>query len=618
MHAHPTWRTVLVAAVIAICALYALPNLFGEDPSVQVSPARGAAITEFTQTDIERALETVQLTPKAIARSERSVLVRLADEESQLRAQEVIKTRLGEGYVVALNLAPRTPAWLVALGARPMTLGLDLRGGVHFLMEMDRSGLEQQFYDRTREDIRSLLTERRIRDVDVVPVSGGLLVTVPSEEARGEVRVLLAPYLTELDLRDEQSAEGKPALRLDLKPQTITNRSQELLTANLSTLRNRVNELGVAEPIVQQQGASRVVVQLPGVQDTAFAKNILGATATLEYRAVDQQADISAALDGRVPPTSRLYRDRQNNPVVLKKQVIVSGDQLVNATSGYDEQGSPMVSVTLNSVGAERMLRFTQDNVGKPMAVLYIEERPETRDAEGKVLTPRKRVEEVISVATIRGVFSSRFQTTGLDSPQEAQQLALLLRAGALAAPMSIVEERTVGPSMGRENIAQGFNAVLFGMAILGVFVVVYYRLFGLFAVVTLGFNLVVLVSLLSVFGATLTMPGIAGIVLTIGMAIDANVLIYERIREELRLGNSPHAAIVSGFDKAFSAIADANITTLIAGIVLFTFGTGPVKGFAVTLSLGILTTLFTAVLGTRAIVALTHPAHKRLKSVSI
>jgi preprotein translocase subunit SecD len=400
--------------------------------------------------------------------------------------------------------------------------------------------------------------------------------------------------------------------------QEIREIRQFALQQNILTLRNRVNELGVAEPVIQQQGTQRIVVQLPGVQDTAQAKRILGATATLEYRAVDVEHDIEQALAGKVPAGSRLYRERNGNPVLLKKSVIATGDQIINARSGFDQQsGTPNVTVMLDSKGARSMLKFTKENVGKPMAVVFIENRTETKLVDGKPIKTTKKVEEVVSIATIRDVFSKRFQTTGLDSSSEAHELALILRSGALAAPIDIVEERTVGPSLGKDNIKQGFNSVMIGFVAVLVFMAVYYRVFGLVADLALALNLVLIVAILSMLQATLTLPGIAGIVLTVGMAVDANVLIFERIREELRNGNSPHASIQAGYEKAFSTIADANITTLIAAIVLLSYGTGPIKGFAVTLSIGIVTSMFTAIMGTRAVINLIYGG-RRLKHLLI
>ena len=491
-----------------------------------------------------------------------------------------------------------------------MTLGLDLQGGVHFLMQVDMDTARGQQLDRFVDDIRAVLRDQGIRYVSVRHEGNGLIVQLRSAEDRDQTMNLL---------RTDQSLQGLNVTELPagetfgisatVQEQQLLALQQTALKQNITTLRNRVNELGVAEPVIQQQGADRVVVQLPGVQDTVEAKKIIGATATLEYRAVDEANDaFTASQTGRIPPESRLYTDENGNPVLLKKRLIVSGDQLIGASASFDQQtGQPSVSVTLDGVGSKRMLDFTRDNVGNRMAVVYIEQKPNGR-----------KIEDVISVAVVREPFGKRFQTTGLDSIQEASKLSLLLRAGALAAPMEIVEERTVGPSLGADNVAQGFKAVTIGFVLVLVFMAIYYRVFGLVANLALFANLVLLVALLSMLGATLTMPGIAGIVLTIGMAVDANVLIFERIREEIRNGNTPQASIRAGYEKAFSTIADANITTLIAAFVLFLFGTGPVKGFAVTLSLGIVTSMFTAIMGTRAVINLIYGGKKRVRKLAI
>jgi preprotein translocase subunit SecD len=460
------------------------------------------------------------------------------------------------------------------------------------------------------DDIRAALRDEGIRYVSVRREGNGLLVLLRSEEDRSRTENILKTDQSLVGLQISETRVGENfGLSATVMEQQLIELQQTALRQNITTLRNRVNEIGVAEPIIQQQGADRVVVQLPGVQDTVQAKKIIGATATLEYRAVDEQNDaFTAAQTGRIPPESRMYMDNNQQPILLNKRLIVSGDQLIGASSGFDQQtGEPQVSVTLDGVGAKRMLDFTRDNVGNRMAVVYIEQKP-----------GGKKIEEVISVAVVREPFGKRFQTTGLDSMSEASQLALLLRAGALAAPMEIIEERTVGPSLGADNVEQGFRAVMIGFALVLVLMAVYYRLFGLVANLALFTNLVLMVALLSMLGATLTMPGIAGIVLTVGMAVDANVLIFERIREELRNGNTPQASIRAGYDKAFSTIADANITTLIAAFVLFLFGTGSIKGFAVTLSLGIVTSMFTAIMGTRAVVNLIYGRRKRITNLSV
>ena len=489
-----------------------------------------------------------------------------------------------------------------------MTLGLDLQGGVHFLMQVDMETARGQQLDRFVDDLRATLRTEGIRYVSVRREGSGVLALLRTTEDRDRALTIMRsdPNLQGLNIEVMETAEYF-GLNGTVQEAQLLELQQTALRQNITTLRNRVNEIGVAEPVIQQQGADRVVVQLPGVQDTVEAKKIIGATATLEYRAVDEANDaFTAAQTGRVPPESRLYDDMNGQPVLLKKRLIVSGDQLIGASSGFDQQtGQPQVSVTLDGVGAKRMLDFTRDNVGNRMAVVYIEQKPGGR-----------RTEEVIRV--VREPFGKRFQTTGLDSMSEASQLALLLRTGALAAPMEIVEERTVGPSLGRDNVEQGFKSVVIGFVLVLLFMALYYRVFGLVADLALFANLVLLVSLLSMLGATLTMPGIAGIVLTVGMAVDANVLIFERIREELRNGNTPQASIRAGYDKAFSTIADANITTLIAAFVLFLFGTGPIKGFAVTLSLGIVTSMFTAIMGTRAVVNLVYGGRKRVKKLAI
>jgi preprotein translocase subunit SecD len=476
-------------------------------------------------------------------------------------------------------------------------------------MQVDMDTARSQQLDRYVDDLRAALREERIRYVSVRREGNGMVALLRSTEDRDQALDIMQrdQSMQGLDFSEVDTPEYF-GISATVQEQQLLELQQTALRQNITTLRNRVNEIGVAEPLIQQQGADRVVVQLPGMQDTVEAKKIIGATATLEYRAVDEANDaFTAASSGRIPPDSRLY-EHQGQPILLKKRLIVSGDQLIGASSGFDQQsGQPMVSVTLDGVGAKRMLDFTRDNVGNRMAVVYIEQKPGGR-----------KTEEVISVAVVREPFGKRFQTTGLDSMNEASQLALLLRAGALAAPMEIVEERTVGPSLGELNVEQGFKSVMIGFILVLIFMAAYYRVFGLVADLALFVNLILMVSLLSMLGATLTMPGIAGIVLTVGMAVDANVLIFERIREELRNGNTPQASIRAGYDKAFSTIADANITTLIAAFVLFLFGTGPIKGFAVTLSLGIVTSMFTAIMGTRAVINLIYGGQKRVSKLAI
>ena len=610
MNQYPAWKYALILLILVAGALYALPNLFGEDPALQVTSARGFPIPLDLHITIDDALVVEKIKHKSQEQSGNYLLYRFNSTEDQLLAADVVKKALGEQYVVALNLAPATPAWLRSVGGKPMTLGLDLQGGVHFLMQVDMETARGQQLDRFVDDIRAALREEGIRYISVRREGSGLLVLLRSAEERDRTLNVMRSDQSLQGLNvSEVSSGDKFGISATVQEQQLIDLQQTALKQNITTLRNRVNEIGVAEPIIQQQGADRVVVQLPGLQDTVEAKKIIGATATLEYRAVDEQNDaFTAAQTGRVPPESRLYTDNTGQPVLLKKRLIVSGDQLIGASSGFDQQsGEPQVSVTLDGVGAGRMLDFTRDNVGNRMAVVFIEQKPGGR-----------KTEEVISVAVVREPFGKRFQTTGLNSMSEAAQLALLLRAGALAAPMEIVEERTVGPSLGADNVEQGFRSVLIGFVVVLIIMAVYYRVFGFVANLALVVNIVLLLALLSMLGATLTMPGIAGIVLTVGMAVDANVLIFERIREELRNGNTPQASIRAGYDKALSTIADANITTLIAAFVLFLFGTGPIKGFAVTLSLGIVTSMFTAIMGTRAVINLVYGGKHRVAKLSI
>ena len=601
---YPLWKYLLLIFVLAIGLIYALPNVYGEDPALQISGTRNTTIDAAAKDRVTSALEVANIPVKTAELKPDQLLIRFNDTETQLKAIDFVKSALGTGYIVALNLAPSTPDWLNSLNALPMYLGLDLRGGVHFLMEVDMKAAVEKAIERYSNDIRTLLRDERIRYAMIRAEEQGVRVMFRSDEDREQSRTLLNKELPLLVLEDIDSEN--PGLLAKLDEQEIRDIEKFALQQNILTLRNRVNELGVAEPVIVQQGTQRIVVQLPGVQDTAEAKRILGATATLEYRAVDYEHDVQTAVAGSVPAGSRLYKDRDGNPVLLKKAVIVTGAQIINASSGLDQQsGSPQVSFMLDAKGARSMLKFTKKSVGKPMAVVFIENKNETTLVDGVPVTSNKKIEEVISVATIRDVFSKRFQTTGLDSPKEAHELALLLRSGALAAPVNIVEERTIGPSLGKDNIEKGFNSVIIGFLAVLVFMALYYRVFGLVADLALTLNLVLIVAILSLLQATLTMPGIAGIVLTVGMAVDANVLIFERIREELCNGNSPQASIQAGYEKAFSTIADANITTLIAAVVLLSYGTGAIKGFAVTLAIGIVTSMFTAILGTRAVINL-------------
>ncbi len=620
---YPVWKYLLLVLVIIIGGLYALPNLYGEDPAIQISATRGAALDTVTVDQIRDSLSQQDITPKSIVLGEAQIMIRFAGTEVQLKAQDIIRDKLSNDYVVALNLAPSTPQWMRDIQALPMYLGLDLRGGVHFLMQVDMDAAVTQALERYRGDFRTLLREDKIRylaitrEGDVLDGTGVIRLKFRKEQIRTDARRLIKKEFQLLELRNEED-EKYFYLLAAMAHREIIETQKLAVQQNVTTLRNRVNELGVAEPVIQQQGLDRIVVQLPGVQDTARAKEILGATATLEFRMVDEEHSVATAIKGRVPPGTKLYRERNGDPILLMNEVMLTGDYIVDASSGIDSQtGGPKVDISLDSKGGRLFTNATKDNVGKLMSVVFIETKTDRRTINGEVVRTKRKVEEVINVARIRERLGSRFQITGLDSTGEARDLALLLRAGALAAPIDIVEERTVGPSLGQDNIDQGFRSVIIGFALVLVFMVMFYRGFGLVANVALTLNLVFIIAVLSMLQATLTLPGIAGIVLTVGMAVDANVLIFERIREELRAGVSPQSAIDAGYSKAFSTIADANITTLIASVVLFAVGTGPIKGFAITLSIGIITSMFTAIFATRAIVNLMYGG-KKIKKLSL
>jgi len=618
MNRYPLWKYILIIVIVAVSLLYALPNLYGKDPAVQISSSRGQ-ISDLTRFEVEGALEQAGISYESIQIEGSTLIVRFSNTDVQLEAQDAIRRALDNTHVVALNLAAATPAWLSALGAEPMFLGLDLRGGVNFLLEVDMDAAQAKAEERYVSDIRTLLMDNNIRYGTITRrAEGGVLVRFRDAQQRTDGISLIENNYIELNLASINDNSGDFPALATLSDISITETRRNALQQNITTLRKRVNELGVAEPVIQQQGQSRIVAQLPGVQDTARAKEILGATATLEFRMVDQEGDIQAAVDGRVPAGSRLYYTREGMPLLIRRQVMLTGEYIIDAASGIDSvSGGPNVSITLDGRGEQMFRQATSREVGKNMAIIFIENKTETVVENGQPVRKTEVIEEVISNATILEQLGRRFQITGLDSTQEARNLALLLRAGALAAPIEIIEERTIGPSLGQENIRQGFNSVVVGFALVLIFMLVYYKVFGIAANVALTLNLVLLIALLSLLQATLTLPGIAGIVLTVGMAVDANVLIYERIREELRNGNSPHASIHAGYEKAFSSIADANITTLIAALVLFGFGTGPVKGFAVTLSLGIICSMFTAIMVTRAIINLVYGG-RRIKALAI
>lgn len=619
MNRYSSWKYILILFLIGLGLLFALPNIYGKDPSLQISAARSAEITELTEYQISAALDEAGLSYKNIVLGVGNLIIRFNDEETQLKAQPIVKESLGRNYVVALNLAPATPDWLSKFGAEPMSLGLDLRGGVHFLMEVDMDAAVDKAEERYISELRSFLRENKVRYKTITRNKpSGLLIRFKDDNERNNGQSLIEKNLLDLNVIAPDANETEFSLIITIKDEVLLETQRLALQQNITTLRKRVNELGVAEPVIQRQGLKRVVVQLPGVQDTARAKAILGATATLEFRLVDEEHEPQEAVNGRIPAGSKLYYERNGQPILLKKQVMLTGDSIINAASGIDTlTGGPDVTITLDGRGAKRMSRGTRDNVGKRLAVVFMEYKMETIEMNGEFVKEKETIEEVINAAVIQEQLGKRFHITGLDSSEEAKNLALLLRAGALAAPIYIIEERTVGPSLGQDNIDKGFDSVAIGFVLVLIFMAIYYKIFGLFADIALGLNLVLIVAMLSLLQATLTLPGIAGIVLTVGMAVDANVLIFERIREEIRNGNSPQASIHSGYEKAFSTIIDANITTLIAALMLFSFGTGPIQGFAVTLSLGIISSMFTAIMVTRGLVNLIYGG-RNLKKLTI
>ncbi|KPK19576.1 MAG: protein translocase subunit SecD [Betaproteobacteria bacterium] len=608
MNRYPPWKYAIIAAAMVLGFFFTLPNFFGEVPAVQVSPLRATLKADTAlMSRVEQILGKGGFKPDAVFLDPQSVKARFADTDTQIRAKDVLQSQLGEDYIVALNLLSNSPDWLTAIGALPMYLGLDLRGGVHFLLQVDMRAALAKKVESLASDIRSGLREKRIQYTGIART--GQTLTIRFRDAATLERAIaeLTRTVTDLALKGEETADGYRIIAT-LKPDAQRRTRDFALQQNITTLRNRVNELGVAEPIIQQQGADRVVVQLPGVQDTAKAKDILGRTATLEVRMVAEEhsdpATLQAAVAGQVPFGDELYYERGGVPILVRKQVVLTGDRINDAQPGFDQQtNEPAVHITLDGVGARIFQQVTRENVGKRMAILLFE--------KGKG--------EVVTAPVIRSeIGGGRVQISGRMNTQEARDIALLLRAGALAAPMEIIEERTVGPSLGAENIRVGFRSTWYGFGVLTVFMIAYYMLFGVFSVIALASNVLFLVALLSLLQATLTLPGMAGIALTLGMAIDANVLINERIREELRAGNTPQAAIHSGYDRAWGTILDSNITTLIAGLALFAFGSGPVKGFAVVLCLGILTSIFSAVVVSRGMVNLYYGSRRRLEGVSI
>ncbi|MEE4408130.1 MULTISPECIES: protein translocase subunit SecD [unclassified Serratia (in: enterobacteria)] len=614
LNRYPLWKYLMLIVVIIVGLLYALPNLYGEDPAVQITGARGVAASETTLDQVRTVLEKDNIASKSIALENGAILARFKDPDVQLRAREALMAELGDKFVVALNLAPATPAWLAMLGAEPMKLGLDLRGGVHFLMEVDMDTALGKLQEQTMDTLRSELREKGIPYASIRKLdNNGVEVRFRDDAARDQAISYITPRQRDLVL----SANGINTLKASLTDARLSEAREYAVQQNITILRNRVNQLGVAEPLVQRQGSDRIVVELPGIQDTARAKEILGATATLEFRLVNTNADTTAAANGRVPGDSEVKNTREGQPVVLYKRVILTGDHITDSTSSTDEYNQPQVNISLDSAGGTAMSNFTKDNIGKPMATLFVEYKDSgKKDANGRAVLVKQ--EEVINVANIQSRLGNSFRITGIGNPNEARQLSLLLRAGALIAPIQIVEERTIGPTLGQQNITQGLEACLWGLVASIVFMVVWYRKFGMIATTALVANLVLIVGVMSLLpGATLTMPGIAGIVLTLAVAVDANVLINERIKEELKNGRSIQQAIHEGYKGAFSSIVDANITTLITAIILYAVGTGSIKGFAITTAIGVATSMFTAIVGTRAIVNLLYGG-KRINKLSI
>ena len=600
MNQYPLWKNLMVLVVVMLGVWFAMPNFYGEDPAVVIVKENGQDFSALEKSDMEEYLQQINSGYKSIRIQSNQILIRFEQVEDQLSGSDAMRAYLGRASIVALAFAPRTPNWISGFGLKPMSLGLDLRGGVHFKFQVDLNAAIEQRLNQYTADINKALIDKRIRR-NIKKQGNAISIELSDAEDLSLARSLIREIDPLLEINTLNASLG-PVLQVAMSQDQLKERRDFAIQQNILTMRNRVNELGVAEPIVQRQGLDRIVVQLPGVQDPTQAERILGATATLEFRMVcENESAFDAEAKGRAPIGCELFKDRVGNPVLLKKKTIVSGDQLIDASQTFSE-GRPAVSVRLDNKGSQSMLETTKNNLKKPMGVLFIEQRQETKERDGQFVSSSVLDKEVINIATIQGVFSSQFQITGL-STFEAKNLAVLLRAGALAAPIFKVEEKTIGPSLGQDNINRGFQAILVGLSLVILFMIIYYKGFGLIANFGLFLNLTLVIALLSLLQASLTLPGIAGIVLTVGMAVDANVLIFERIREEIRNGNSPQASITGGYQKAFGTIADANITTLIAALVLFTFGTGPIKGFAITLTLGIITSMFTAIIASRAIV---------------
>ncbi|MDM3594366.1 protein translocase subunit SecD [Proteus mirabilis] len=614
LNRYPLWKYLMLIFAIFIGLLYALPNLYGEDPAVQITGARGTAANEQTLDQVRSLLDKEKIEAKSIALENGAILARFSNPDIQLRAREALLPALGDKFVVALNLAPATPKWLEAIGGEPMKLGLDLRGGVHFLMEVDMETALGKLQEQNVDSLRTLLRDEGIPYSSIRKTDNyGVEIRFRNADDRSKASDYLARRNQDLIFRNGDNN----SLKAIFTDERLRDARTYAVQQNITILRNRVNQLGVAEPLVQRQGADRIVVELPGIQDTARAKEILGATATLEFRLVNTNVDPSALETGRIPGDSEVKYTRDGRPTILYKRVVLTGDHITDSTSQADEYGQPQVSISLDSAGGSIMSNFTKDNVGKPMATLFVEYKDSgKRDENDRAILVKN--EEVINVANIQTRLGNNFRITGISNANEARQLSLLLRAGALIAPIQIVEERTIGPTLGLQNITQGLEACLWGLIASVAFMIIYYRKFGVIASTALLANLVLIVGVMSLLpGATLTMPGIAGIVLTLAVAVDANVLINERIKEELRNGRSVQQAIHEGYKGAFSSIIDANLTTLITAVILYAVGTGSIKGFAITTAIGVATSMFTAIVGTRAIVNLLYGG-KRIKKLSI
>lgn len=601
LNKYPLWKNLLLVLILVVGMLYALPMVFGDDPAVQISPPSAVTINAKLLAQVQDTLQTAKLKFKSIRQEQANILIRFYDTDTELKARDALKTALGDDYTVAVNIAPATPQWLEAIGAQPMKLGLDLRGGVHFVLQVDVNSVITQRMTGMVKNISDTLREANVRYAAVIQQQNQVVIGFRDNNALTSALPILQHQFPELEFT-QQNQLGRLQLVGRWLPQGLNALRQTAIDQTMTTLRNRVNALGVAEPVVQQQGTDRIAIDLPGIQDTAHAQQILGGTSTLEFRLVDTTHDARSAVGGVVPPGTRLYT-LNNQPILLSDQVILTGSSITDATASFGEDGRPSVNITLGGGGESYFHRVTGENIGKPLAIVFVETRMVSQVVDGKtVMTPRK-IERVISAPTIQSALPSTFQITGLTDPQEANNLSLFLRAGALPATTYFVEERTIGPQLGAENIHKGFISIVAGFILAVIFMAVYYRVFGLIADIALAINLILLVALLSLLGMTLTLPGMAGIVLTVGMAVDANVLIFERIREELRNGVSPQASIHAGYERAVATIVDANVATLIAALVLFGVGTGAVKGFAVTLSLGLLTSMLSGLVFTRAII---------------